>query len=208
MTALKTLILVMVGRMSSGKSDGFKELSDEELVVQIGATGNTQMFGFLYDRYAQKVYNKCYGFVKNADEAQDLAQEVFLKLYIQLNSFKGDSKFSTWLYSLTYNFCVNYVNRDKGRKMRRASDTLDDHEYHLAAIVDIEDERLYELKASKLEQALELIEPEDKAILLLKYQDDVSIKDLQVLLSLGESAVKMRLKRARIKIMEAYNKII
>ena len=208
MTALKTLILVLVGKKLNGKSDGFKELSDEELVAQIGATGNTQMFGFLYDRYAQKVYNKCYGFVKNADEAQDLAQEVFLKLYIQLNSFKGDSKFSTWLYSLTYNFCVNYVNRDKGRKMRRASDTLDVHEYHLAALVDIEDERLYELKASKLEQALELIEPEDKAILLLKYQDDVSIKDLQVLLSLGESAVKMRLKRARIKIMEAYNKII
>ena len=72
---------------------------------------------------------------------------------------------------------------------------------------DVEDEQLFELKVAKLKKALEQIDPEDKAILLLKYQDDVSVKDIQILMDLGESAVKMRLKRARIKVMEAHNKI-
>lgn len=207
MSFLKNLFLVLVGKKPSGKADGFKKMSDEELVAGISATGNTLMFGILYDRYATKVYNKCYGFVRNTNEAQDLAQDVFLKLFIQIKSFKGNSKFSTWLYSLTYNFCVNYVNRDKGRKMDAASSTIEDHEYYLTSMEDIEENQLYELKASKLEQALDLIDVEDKAILLLKYQDDVSIKDLQVLLDLGESAIKMRLKRARIKVVEAHDKL-
>ena len=207
MTILKALILVVIGEKSGRKFAGIEKMSDEELAAAIGATGNTVMFEILYDRYAQKVYNKCYSFVRNLDESQDLAQEVFLKLFIQIKSFKGNSKFSTWLYSLTYNFCVNYVARDIGRKMDIASDAMEDHEYYLAAVEDIEDKQLYELKASKLEKALELIEPKDKAILLLKYQDDVSIKDLQILLNLGESAVKMRLKRARINVVEAHGRL-
>lgn len=70
-----------------------------------------------------------------------------------------------------------------------------------------DDAEIANMRAEKLKKALELIEPEDKKILLLKYQDDVSIKELTTILEIGESAVKMRLKRAKSRIVEAYNKI-
>jgi RNA polymerase sigma factor (sigma-70 family) len=74
------------------------------------------LFTILYDRYSSIVYNKCYGFSKNKEEAQDLTHDVFIRLFVKLRTFKGKSKFSTWLYSFTYNFCVNYVQRDKYKK--------------------------------------------------------------------------------------------
>ncbi len=207
MSLLNYLILTFVGKKPDEASDNFNALSDEALVVHINKTKSTVVFAILYDRYSQKVYNKCYSFSKNLEEAQDLTQDVFLKVFIALGSFKGTSKFSTWLYALTYNYCANYVTRDIGKKLDKASDNIGDHEYHLQSEDDIEDAELFKMKVSKLEAALERIDIEDKTILLLKYQDDVSIKELQTVLNIGESAVKMRLKRAKVKLIEAYNKL-
>lgn len=79
---------------------------------------------------------------------------------------------------------------------------MDDTELELS--MDLTDESLLELQVSKLKQALEMIPPEDKSILLLKYQDGVSIKELETLLDLGPSAIKMRLKRAKARVIETY----
>jgi RNA polymerase sigma-70 factor (ECF subfamily) len=184
--------------------DAYSQLTDEELVKKIVANNNALLFGVLYDRYSKMVYNKCYGFSKSKDEAEDLTQDVFLMLFVKLASFKGKSKFSTWLYSFTYNFCVNYINRNKQRKMSDNSIPMDTAEYKLTED-EVPDESIYELKASKLEKALNLISAEDKSILLLKYQDGASIKELSEVLELGESAIKMRLKRAKAKLLEIYN---
>ena len=208
MTFLKRLFLILInqGRKSLGKDDPYKGYTDEELVQKVVATNNTLLFGVLYDRYAKMVYNKCYGFARSQDEAEDLTQDVFLQLFIKLASFKGRSKFSTWLYSFTYNFCVNYVNRNKQRKMSDKSIPVDDAEYRLAE--EVPDESIYELKANRLELALTEIGAEDKSILLLKDQDGASIKELCELLDIGESAVKMRLKRAKSKLLEIYNNTV
>ncbi|ASV32709.1 RNA polymerase subunit sigma-70 [Maribacter cobaltidurans] len=163
------------------------------------------LFGVLYDRYAKMVYNKCYGFAKSQKEAEDLTQDVFLMVFVKLASFQGKSKFSTWLYSFTYNFCVNYVNRDKGRKISDRSNDISGEEYRLSQ--EVTDEHLLELQVEKLKQALDMIPGEDKTILMLKYQDGVSIKELESTLDLGSSAVKMRLKRAKAKVIEAYNSL-
>jgi len=207
MTFLKKCILMLINTEADKTQPNFNLLSDEDLVKKINDTQNTLLFSTLYDRYSKKVYNKCYSFVNNEDEAKDLTQDVFLKLFTKLYSFKGNSKFSTWLYAFTYNFCVNYVKRDTGKRINSISKPLDKNDYHLSEIEEIEDQTLFDLKTSKLDIALSMIEPDDKAILLLKYQDDVSIKDLQATLQIGESAVKMRLKRAKVKVIEAYNKI-
>ena len=205
MTFLKRLFLILINNLdktSLEENDPYSSLSDEQLVAQIVANNNPMLFGKLYDRYAKMVYNKCYGFAKSDDEAEDLTQDVFLQLFIKLKMFKGKSKFSTWLYSFTYNFCVNYVNRNKQRKMSDKSVPMENTEYKLTE--EIPDESLFEMKAKKLKKALDLITPEDKSILLLKYQDGASIKDLEALLEIGESAVKMRLKRAKERLMETY----
>ncbi|TXN36799.1 RNA polymerase sigma factor [Flagellimonas hymeniacidonis] len=206
MTFLKRLFLIFINNLDKNSletEDPYAHISDEELVQRIVTNNNPLLFGKLYDRYAKMVYNKCYGFSRSEDEAEDLTQDVFLQLFIKLKMFKGRSKFSTWLYSFTYNFCVNYVNRNKQRKMSDKSVPVEDSEYKIRE--EVPDESLFEMKASKLKEALELVSPEDKSILLLKYQDGASIKDLVSLMDLGESAVKMRLKRAKEKLLEIYN---
>ncbi len=183
----------------------YKDLSDEDLVKAIVLKNDTLLFEILYDRYDKLVYNKCRGFSKHDDEAEDLTQDIFLKLFVKLKTFKGKSKFSTWLYSFTYNHCVNYVNRSTAKKIEKQSvdtDNLKDEHY---GSQEQDDADIQNLKVEKLKEALEKISPEEKMILLLKYQDSLSIKDLCGVLDIGESAVKMRLKRAKEKLVNVYN---
>ncbi len=178
-------------------------LSDEDLVEAIVKTNNTLLFEILYDRYAGLVYNKCYGFSKDGDEAKDLTQDVFLKLFVKLGSFKGKSKFSTWLYAFTYNHCVNYVTRNTAKKFEKQSVDYKDIE-NLSEEED-GDHSIINMRVDRLKEALELISPEEKMILLLKYQDFLSIKEIESVLDIGESAVKMRVKRAKDKLLKVYN---
>lgn len=182
----------------------FNKLSDEELVKSIVSSNDTLLFEILYDRYSKMVYNKCRGFSKSDDEAEDLTQDIFLKLFVKLSTFKGKSKFSTWLYAFTYNHCVNYVNRNTAKKIEKQSvdaTYIEDSGYR----IDDSDNDINQLKVEKLKEALELISPEEKMILLLKYQDYLSIKELTNILDIGESAVKMRIKRAKEKLINVYN---
>lgn len=180
-------------------------LSDEELVERIVHTNDPLLFGKLYDRYDKIVYTKCYSFSRTEAEAKDLTQDVFLMLFVKLRTFKGKSKFKTWLYSFTYNFCTNHVNRNKERRISDKAKSLDEDEN--SYMINVPDETLFQLRVDQLKKALRLISPEDKSLLLLKYQDEVPIKELMGLLEIGESAVKMRLKRAKNRLVEAYNKL-
>ncbi|MDB0602263.1 sigma-70 family RNA polymerase sigma factor [Tenacibaculum maritimum] len=182
------------------------KLSDEELVSKIVEANDTHLFAVLYDRYATVVYNKCYGFSRNKEEAQDLTHDVFIKLFVKLRSFKGNSKFSTWLYSFTYNFCVNYVQRNSNKKKEKVT-VVTDVIKEESNEDEIDDAALFELKSDKLAKALELIEPKEKMILLMKYQDDMSVKEISEALSIGESAVKMRVKRAKERVVKVYQEL-
>ncbi|ALJ03779.1 RNA polymerase subunit sigma-70 [Pseudalgibacter alginicilyticus] len=177
--------------------------SDEDLVRDIVKTNDTLLFEELYDRYAMLVYNKCYGFAKDSDEAKDLTQDVFLKLFVKLASFKEKSKFSTWLYAFTYNHCVNYVTRNTAKKFEKQS--VDYTDIENLSEDDDDDHSFLEMKVDKLKIALDMISPDEKMILLLKYQDLLSIKEIEDVLSIGESAVKMRIKRAKDKLKAVYN---
>lgn len=206
MTFLKKLCFIIIGSEFSKSSSNtvHDKYTDAELIEQIVKNKDALLFAELYDRYSKLVYNKCLGFAKSNKEAEDLTQDVFLMLYVKLGSFKGTSKFSTWLYSFTYNFCVNYVNRNKERKINDNSVKFDTQE---EVPVDVTDNLLLQMQVDKLKKALELIAPEDKTLLLLKYQDGASIKELEDVLEIKSSAIKMRLKRAKAKVVEMYNTI-
>ena len=188
------------------KTSSVHNLTDEELVFKIVETNNSQLFAILYDRFSKVVYNKCYGFSKNKEEAEDLTHDVFIRLFVKLKTFKGNSKFSTWLYSFTYNFCVNYVQRNTHKKKEKVTVVTDQIKEDDDS-QDIEDAQLFELKSEKLGKALSLIDVKEKMILLMKYQDDMSIKEISEVLDIGESAVKMRIKRAKQKVVIAYEEL-
>lgn len=180
-------------------------LNDTDLILKIVESNNTELFSILYDRYSKVIYNKCYSFVKNQAESEDLTHDIFLKLFIELRKFHGKSKFSTWLYSFTYNFLVNYVNRKKNPISLDNIEELWADENETTEPVDYSDDDLFQHNYDSLLYALEQIKPQEKAILLMKYLDDLSIKEIMEITALGESAVKMKIKRAKAKVVEIIN---
>ncbi|AWW29715.1 RNA polymerase subunit sigma-70 [Echinicola strongylocentroti] len=186
------------------KELNYSALEDAQLVDHIVKHKESKVFGVLYDRYSNIVYNKCLSFVKSKDEAQDLTHDIFIKLFFQLKKFKGDAKFSTWLYSFTYNFCVNYIQRKHQKKKEKfqSLDNLENHPYE-----EIDDNEIYKMQAERLQKSLQLLDPNDKMILLMKYMDGMSHKEIQQLTDLGDSAVKMRINRAKKRLLDIYKDI-
>lgn len=179
-----------------------KHFSDEELVRLYIETQQNAYFERLYERYCDKVYRKCLSFTKDPVRAEDLAHDVFLKLVVKLSSFREQAKFSTWLYSITYNYCTD---QQRSTNLRREV-YVDEGWERLDTGADDENEltELAELEAQQLQRALEQMSANEQTMLLMKYQDDVSIRELADFNGMTESAVKMRLKRSRDKLRKYY----
>ncbi|MBK6976460.1 MAG: RNA polymerase sigma factor [Cytophagaceae bacterium] len=178
------------------KNSKLKHLKDEELVALYVDTQRNTYFEELYDRYANKVYRKCYSFVYDQEKAQDFTHDIFLKLIVKIGTFKETSKFSTWLYSITYNYCMDQIRVKKKQKEYALDENYD--------IEDSDDSGLVELQSQGLHKSLEKMPSDEKALLLMKYQDDFSIKEISETLKISESAVKMRLLRSKDKLRKLY----
>lgn len=181
-------------------------IGDAELIVEIIRTNSSELFSIIYDRYSEVVYHKCLSFVKNKEEAQDITHDIFVKLFVKIRSFKNQSKFSTWLYSFTYNHCVNYVQRDYNKRRDKFIRVEDENQLH-QVYEEIDDKDIFDLNYEKFIKSLELLDPNDKSILFMKYQDDMTIEEIQMALDLGKSAVKMRLSRAKSKLLQIYKQM-
>ncbi|MEM7108107.1 MAG: sigma-70 family RNA polymerase sigma factor [Bacteroidota bacterium] len=176
--------------------------TDEQLVEAV-RKGDKLAMGELYSRYYMPVFNKCLSFTKSPDHASDLAQDVMLKVIEKIKSFKGTSKFSTWLYSVTFNYCTDYTRKAKGKYFQSIDcdfEVAQDYNYEYSPT--LEDAPLDKDKSA--DYALSLISKEDKELLLLKYQLNKTIDELQSHYNLSASAVKMRLLRARAKATSIY----
>lgn len=180
-------------------TENLENLKDEEIIHKIRDEGSSNQFEVLYKRYYSKVLDNCYSFVKNRQEAEELAEDIFSKVFEKLSSFKQHSSFSSWLYSVTYNHCIDYLRNKK--KMHYPNW---DRDNEIPEIIDETDELVEELNYDKLMTILELIHPEEKALLLMKYRDDLSMKQIGVSLRISEDAAKMRLKRARARVLYLY----
>jgi RNA polymerase sigma factor (sigma-70 family) len=177
-----------------------KHFSDEELVRLYVETQKNAYFERLYERYCDKVYRKCLSFTKDPLQAEDLTHDIFLKLVIKLGGFKEQAKFSTWLYSITYNHCTDHMRSPQ----RRTEVYMDEGWERLDLGSDDGLAELAEMEAQKLKLALEQLDPTEQSLLLMKYQDNISIRELADLNGITESAVKMRLKRTRDKVRKYY----
>ncbi|KAA3632711.1 MAG: sigma-70 family RNA polymerase sigma factor [Bacteroidetes bacterium] len=170
-------------------------MEDMNVIHSYLETQASQCFTILYERYAGKIYSKCISMLRDEALAQDATQEIFTKIFLNLAKFSGKSRFSTWIYSITYNYCIDYIRRTKKKK----DIFTDDIEKAPDVIDDVPDEELLELEVEQLKKVLSELPPDDTAILLMKYQDGMSIKEISETLEKTESAVKMRIKRAKEK---------
>lgn len=182
------------------------KLSDKELIDLYLSDQKQLYFGTLYSRYANKVYGKCLSMLKDSGLAEDAAQEIFTKIFLRLATFNETAKFSTWIYSITYNFCIDIIRKQK--RTQNTVSTDDEYTPEIADIVELTDDEFLELNLSKLGIALNQISVEDKSILLMKYQQGIPIKELAEITGKSESAIKMQLKRAKQKVKKYYDTII
>lgn len=184
------------------KKQKIEDLSDEDIIDLVVNKKQSDYFQHLYLRYSKLVYNKCISLANDNDTAKDLTHDIFLKVFINLSSFKGNSKFSTWLYSITYNFCINYLKKEAkpSKKTEEVKDITDEEGDRL-------EQELLKIKVDCLQKVLNAISIENKSILLMKYQEEYSIREIGKILELSESAVKMRIKRAKAQAVEMNKKL-
>ena len=178
----------------------FLSVSDEDLISLILKERDKVHFKVLYERYYGKVLNKCYSFLKNRDLSAELATDIMARAFEKLDTFKGNSSFSTWLYAITYNNCIDYLREKKKLHYPEWNRKQELPDFSEAEEVDESDNISYEF----LVELMEKLHTEEKALLLMKYQDDMSLKQISGSMRITESAVKMRLKRAKTRLLYLY----
>ncbi len=178
--------------------------SDEELLKLI-KEGKRELIEDLYERYATKIYRKCVGMTNDEHMAKDLTHDIFIKIITKLSSFKGKSKFSLWVHSITHNHCINHILKNKKVKI----EDIESETFNNVTIDEIESEHeeLVEIHVHQLKRLMKELSLLEREILILRYQEELSIKEISIALNLGESAVKMRLKRSRDKLAQLFKEL-
>lgn len=166
-------------------------LNDEEVIRQYLSTSPNDCFETLYNRYVGKVYNRCLSITKDSEKAQDFTHDIFIRMFARLNRFEERSTFSTWLYSISYNYCVDQIRVSKRLETTALADNID------CQSPATDDAERTEYSLQQLTQAMNSIAPQEAQILRLKYQEGLDVQQIADKLNIKNSAVKMRLKRAR-----------
>jgi RNA polymerase sigma-70 factor (ECF subfamily) len=179
-------------------------LSDTDLIARYLRDQNTRYFSELYRRYAGKVFAKCISMLSDEGLARDAMQDIFIKVLLNLSRFSAQSTFSTWVYSITYNYCIDLIRKKKKLQMVYTEDV---GKLSKETDEDVPDSVLLEMKQERLKMVMQNLPPGDKAILMMKYIDDLSIKDIAEVLNKTESAIKMQIMRAKQKSQQIYSEL-
>lgn len=183
---------------------------EEALLVERCRRGDRQAFRTLVDRYQRKVYSLALSFVRDPDEARDVSQEAFLKVFRHLNTFQGTASFYTWVYRITVNLCI-----DRLRRAGRGGQVLFDEEYSHAEVgspadslsprrLGFDPARAFqdkELRQRLLGALGQLSEPH-RVVLLLREVDGLSYQEMAEVLEVAEGTIMSRLFHARKKMQD------
>lgn len=167
-------------------------LNDEELIRQQLPTDRQACFHTLYQRYVHKVYQQCVSITKDTEQAHDYTQDIFMRIFDRLDQFAQQARFSTWLHSVAYNYCIDQLRLAKRFSTMPLEASSDYPAYE-------EDDRLQQ-QTWLLSQALSTLPAEEVMLLRMKYEQQMDIHQIATQLKLTQSAVKMRLKRTRDKV--------
>lgn len=180
------------------------QLSDEEL-LSLDVSVKRQVLEILYKRYEKLIYFKALSILKDSAEAKDLTHDIFIKVFTKLHQFQGKSRFSLWVHSISFNTCMQYLKDKKKLQLFE----LDESKENISDPNDAEREEVeeQELNFSHLDAVLKQLKPENRMLLIMKYMEGLSIREIADFTGLGESAVKMKLKRLRDRVAQEIKKI-
>ena len=170
-------------------------LSDEAIVYQLKAQTNPALIAELVERHQAYVIRKCHRYVKDYEAAQDLSQEVLLRVVTMIHTFEGRSTFSTWLHTIIKRRCMDHLRENKKKMHQELSEQIIE-----TLAEEWDDDESEKLTTAQLEAWMEEISGEDKWLLTLKYQQGLSVKEIQKIVNLSEAVINTRIHRAKMKL--------
>ena len=178
-------------------------MSEERMIIEQAIQGDPNAFEQLVLTHQKAVYNLALRMVGNPEDAQDLDQEAFLKAWRGLKFFQFESSFSTWIYRLTSNTCIDFLRRQKKQKLVSTTVLNDDDQAEELLLPDPdplpEEQAILNEQRQSVVQAMNELEVEYREILTLRVVQGLSYTEIAEILDLKEGTVKSRLARAREK---------
>jgi RNA polymerase sigma-70 factor, ECF subfamily len=191
------------------------ETDDDREMVARCLRGNREAFDVLVEKYYKKIYNLAYRFVGDTEEASDLAQEIFTAAYKNLKKFRGDAKFSTWLFQIATNRGKNrfkYLKRRGYFANKGHNDEDDERDSLPRAIPDYSTNPETMLAGKQIQKivqdAIDDLDPDHKEIVILRDIEGFSYDEIAQMLNLPEGTTKSRLHRARMVVKEKLKKAL
>jgi len=179
--------------------------TNDDQIINAIKNGNTQAFSILVDRYKDLVYTLAIRMIKNREEAEEVAQDTFIKVFKSLDKFKGDSKFSTWIYRVTYNTCLD--NKKKNEKHLNDI-AIDEFTFNkLDTIDNALDHLMKQERRELIKQCVKKLPEDSSALITLFYFEEMSLEEISKIINVETNTVKVKLYRARKKlavILEQY----
>jgi RNA polymerase sigma-70 factor (ECF subfamily) len=171
--------------------------TDQQLIEQT-LRGDTSSFGKLVERYQDFVFTIAFRIMKVREEAEEVAQDSFIKAYESLNSFRGESKFSSWLYSIAYRKGLDALRKNKKHK---ASEIIDDiTEGEVSGIEDALHYLEEEERKKAIQDCILKLSADEATIITLYYFQDQSVREISTITQLSEDNIKVKLYRSRKKL--------
>jgi RNA polymerase sigma-70 factor, ECF subfamily len=166
--------------------------NEEQLLIENVQRGEMAAFQELVEKYKQKVYYMALDMTGNHHDAEDLSQEVFMKVFVSIKDFRGESKLSSWLYRIAMNTCI-----DKTRRKHLKLVDLDE-KMHEKATTGKNPEQLMHARATQdqIEQALQKLPPRQRSIFVLRHYNELMLREIAETLGISEGTVKAQLFRA------------
>ncbi len=179
------------------------EQKDDSYYIEMVKSGQSAYYSYIVDKYKSIVFSIALKVLKNREDAEEMAQESFIKAYKSLHTFKGSAKFSTWLYRITYNTCISEVRK---RKIHFTS-TEDIQIRDEAQEMDL-DGIPEENRAKAIKDAMSQLPEDEYTLVLLYYFEEQSVEEISRVTGLSESNTKVKLFRARKKLYTILNDIM
>ncbi len=186
-------------------------VSPEVALIRRAQNGEEEAFRLIVERYQAKVFSIIHGILRNRNDAEDIAQQVFTKVYFSLGKFNFRSALVTWIYKITVNECYDYLRKQRVRKLTYESDLNEDD---LRRIDNMEDvtrnpaesvDRRTELRQYVV-RLLDKLSEEERNLLILKEVEGYPVEELARMVDMNENTVKVKLFRARQKLVKTAKK--
>jgi RNA polymerase sigma-70 factor (ECF subfamily) len=182
------------------------EHTEELAIIKRVIGGDTSAFESLVSAHQKNIYNLAIKMTGNIDDALDISQEAFLRAYTRLEGYRGESRFSVWLYRLTYNLCIDFL-RKKPRiaviPLTYQDDSGEEAELEIPDVSSLpENELLLAEKRRVINESIEELDDDHREIIYMREITGMSYYDISTVLGINEGTVKSRLSRARKNLAE------